>query len=58
MRVRWTKTAADDLEKIVEFIKKDDHEAARRVAKTIFDAVAALRSHAGDASVWPRIPAS
>lgn len=31
MRVRWTTTAADDLANIVEYIRKDNPAAARRV---------------------------
>jgi len=44
MRVRWTAHAADDLTRIVNYIRKDNPEAARRVAKTIFDGVAGLRT--------------
>jgi toxin ParE1/3/4 len=43
MRVRWTTTATDDLTHIVEYIRKDNPEAARRVAQVIFEGVAALR---------------
>jgi addiction module RelE/StbE family toxin len=43
MRVRWTAPAAKDLEHIVEYIRRDNPEAARRVARTIFEAVAGLR---------------
>ena len=44
MRVRWTATAADDLAHIVEYIRKDNPAAARRVAQTIFQAIAGLRT--------------
>ena len=44
MRVRWTTTAAADLAHIVEYIRKDDPAAARRVAQTIFGSVAGLRT--------------
>jgi plasmid stabilization system protein ParE len=44
MRVRWTTTAADDLAHIVEYIRKDNPEAARRVAQDIFAGIAALRT--------------
>jgi len=44
MRVRWTTKAADDLARIVNYIRKDDPEAARRVATAIFDGVADLRT--------------
>ena len=43
MRVIWTQEAADDLESIVNHIKQDSHDAARRVAKEIFDTIADLR---------------
>ena len=36
MRVRWTANAANDLASIVSYIRKDNPDAARRVAKTIF----------------------
>lgn len=44
MRIRWTTRAADDLAGIVEHIRKDNPEAARRVAQTIFDGIAGLRT--------------
>ena len=42
MRVRWTTDAADDLERICDFIAKDRPESARRVAETIVQGVGAL----------------
>lgn len=42
-KVRWTANAANDLASIVNYIHKDNPDAARRVAKTIFDAVSELR---------------
>jgi addiction module RelE/StbE family toxin len=42
-RVRWTTNAADDLSRIVSYIRRDNPEAARRVARTIFNRVAELR---------------
>jgi len=33
MRVRWTIRAADDLADIVDYIRKDNPAAARRVAR-------------------------
>ena len=52
MRVRWTKDAADDLERICDFIAESRPESARKVAKTIIDGVGILelfpnRSRAG-----------
>ena len=43
-RVRWTTDAADDLAQLVNYIRQDNPEAARRVAKVIFDGVADLRT--------------
>ena len=42
MRVRWTIPAADDLERICDFIAEDRPQSARRVAQEIVDAVKAL----------------
>ena len=42
MRVRWTTDAAEDLERICDFIAKDRPESARRVAETIVQGVGAL----------------
>jgi toxin ParE1/3/4 len=44
MRVRWTTRAADDLTDIVEYIRKDNPAAARRLAQTIYQGIAALRT--------------
>jgi toxin ParE1/3/4 len=44
MRVRWTATAANDLAQIVEYIRKDNPAAARRVAQDIFAGIAGLRA--------------
>lgn len=44
MRVRWTTAAARDLAHIVEYIRNDNPAAARRVAQTIHENVAALRT--------------
>ena len=44
MRVRWTTTAAGDLAHIVDYIRKDNPAAARRIAQTIYGNVAALRT--------------
>jgi plasmid stabilization system protein ParE len=43
-RVRWTTAAADDLARIVNYIRTDNPDAARRVAKIIFEGVAELRT--------------
>ena len=44
MRVRWTTNAADDLAAIVEYIRKDNPDAARRMAQMICKGIARLRS--------------
>ena len=44
MRVRWTTIAAGDLAHIVDYIRKEDIAAARRVAQTIHGNVAGLRT--------------
>ena len=42
MRVRWTTDAADDLERICDYIAESRPESARNVAKTIVDGVGIL----------------
>jgi plasmid stabilization system protein ParE len=44
MRVIWTEGAAQYLTEIVDYIAGDDPQAARRVAKSIFNAVTNLGS--------------
>ncbi len=43
MEVRWSLPAAEDLERICEWIERDNPEAARRVARTIYDQCASLK---------------
>ena len=43
-RIRWTAPAAEDLNRIVRYIRRDNPEAARRVAQTIFEGCASLTS--------------
>ncbi|HTU46583.1 MAG TPA: type II toxin-antitoxin system RelE/ParE family toxin [Bryobacteraceae bacterium] len=52
MEVRWSTAAADDLERICEWIERDNPEAARRLAKTIYDGCGKLKDfpHMGRAS--------
>ena len=52
MQVRWSLPAAEDLERICERIERDNPEAARRVARTIYDGCAKLKDvpHLGRAS--------
>jgi len=44
MRVRWTPKAAEDLERIAQRIRRDNPEAALRVARTIYNGVDSLRT--------------
>ena len=43
MHVRWSPAAAADLSGIVQYIRQENPEAARRVAKTIYESAASLR---------------
>jgi plasmid stabilization system protein ParE len=43
MEVRWSLPAAEDLERICEWIARDNPEAARRVARTIYDGCGSLK---------------
>jgi len=44
MKVLWSVLAADDLERICAWIERDNSEAARRVARTIYDGCAQLKN--------------
>ena len=44
MRVRWTTDAADDLERICDYIAETSRDFASRVARTIVDGVASLHT--------------
>ena len=43
MEVRWSLPAAEDFERICEWIARDNPEAAQRVARTIYDGCASLK---------------
>jgi toxin ParE1/3/4 len=43
MEIRWSLPAAEDLERICEWIERDNPDAARRVARTIYDGCARLK---------------
>jgi toxin ParE1/3/4 len=43
MQVRWSLPAAEDLERICQRIERDNPEAARRIARTIYDGCARLK---------------
>ena len=42
MRVRWTTDAADDLERICDYIAETNPTSARRIAQTVVEAIASL----------------
>ena len=42
MQIRWSPAAADDLSRIIEFIRRDSPQAAQRVALAIYDHAASL----------------
>lgn len=42
MEIRWSLTAAEDLERICTWIERDNPDAARRVARVIYDGCAQL----------------
>ena len=44
MRVRWTTDAADDLERICDFIAETNPDSGRRIARTPVEGVASLRT--------------
>ena len=42
MRVRWTTDAADDLERICDYIAESRPESARRVAQSVVEGIGTL----------------
>jgi toxin ParE1/3/4 len=44
MRVRWTTDAADDLERICDYIAQDRPEAARRAALSVVERIGTLEA--------------
>jgi toxin ParE1/3/4 len=42
IRIRWTAPAAEDLNRIVRYIRRNSPEAARKVAQTIYEECASL----------------
>ena len=44
MRVRWTTDAADDLERICDYIALDRPDSARRVAQTVLERIRTLET--------------
>jgi toxin ParE1/3/4 len=44
MRVRWTTDAADDLERICDYIAESHPESARRVAQSVVERIGTLEA--------------
>ncbi|MGH9204585.1 MAG: type II toxin-antitoxin system RelE/ParE family toxin [Vicinamibacterales bacterium] len=44
MRVRWTTDAADDLQRICDYIAEASPDSARRVAQVVVEGVASLHA--------------
>ena len=44
MRVRWTTDAADDLERICDYIAETSPDSAHRIAQLIVDGIASLHT--------------
>jgi toxin ParE1/3/4 len=44
MRVRWTTDAADDLERICDYVARDRPDAARRLVLDVLRAIETLRT--------------
>jgi toxin ParE1/3/4 len=44
MRVRWTTDAADDLERICDYIAESRPESARRVAQSVVERIGTLEA--------------
>ena len=44
MRVRWTTDAADDLERICDYIAQNRSESAQRVAQSVVEGIGTLKT--------------
>jgi len=44
MEIRWSLPAAEDLERICAWIERDNPEAAKQVAATIYNGIAQLKN--------------
>lgn len=44
MEIRWSALAADDLERVCAWIERDNPDAARRVAKIIYEGCGQLKN--------------
>lgn len=56
MEIRWSLLAAKDLERICEWIERDNPEAARRVAKAIYDGCGQLKDFPNMGRASRRMP--
>lgn len=56
MQVRWSKPAANDLDLICRRIEPDNPDAARRVARTIYDGCARLKDFPNLGRASRRLP--
>ncbi len=45
MEIRWSPQAAEDLERIANYIRQDSPETAERVALALYEGVGRLREH-------------
>lgn len=43
MKVRWSPAAAEDFARIVEYIRRENHDAAQRIAKAIHEGAGSLK---------------
>ena len=53
MRVRWTTDAADDLERICDYIAEDRPDSARRVAQSVIERIVTLETFPNLGCVGP-----
>jgi addiction module RelE/StbE family toxin len=55
MQIRWSPEAEDDLERLVQHLHQDNPDAARRVARTIYEGAASLATlpHRGRVGRFP-----
>jgi len=44
MQFRWSPATAEDLFRIIEYIRQENASAAERIAKTIYDSVGSLKA--------------
>jgi addiction module RelE/StbE family toxin len=43
MQIRWSPAAAEDFSHLIEYIRRDNPQAAQRVAKAIYESANSLR---------------